>query len=144
MQIEKKSRTTALAYCVSLKIYICVCVSHNNGHVTIVEFTFFRETFASLGDFETKMNDAIERNALLEVELDEKESLQAMVQRLKDEISGKQIYNIIYNLLSPPIFFPNCFSPNNSKFIFSTIKQLRKIILQNNIMYDCSRQFNYR
>jgi len=35
------------------------------------------------------MNDAIERNALLEVELDEKESLQAMVQRLKDEISGK-------------------------------------------------------
>lgn len=36
------------------------------------------------------MNDAIERNALLEVELDEKESLQAMVQRLKDEISGKQ------------------------------------------------------
>ncbi|XP_060835308.1 nuclear distribution protein nudE homolog 1 isoform X2 [Rhopalosiphum padi] len=46
-----------------------------------------RETCASLGDFETKMNDAIERNALLEVELDEKESLQAMVQRLKDEIS---------------------------------------------------------
>lgn len=37
------------------------------------------------------MNDAIERNALLEVELDEKESLQAMVQRLKDEISGKFI-----------------------------------------------------
>lgn len=50
---------------------------------------FFRETCASLGDFEIKMNDAIERNALLEVELDEKESLQAMVQRLKDEISGK-------------------------------------------------------
>lgn len=50
-----------------------------------------RETCASLGDFETKMNDAIERNALLEVELDEKESLQAMVQRLKDEISGKPI-----------------------------------------------------
>jgi len=40
------------------------------------------------------MNDAIERNALLEVELDEKESLQAMVQRLKDEISGKSISNI--------------------------------------------------
>jgi len=50
---------------------------------------YFRETCASLGDFEAKMNDAIERNALLEVELDEKESLQAMVQRLKDEISGK-------------------------------------------------------
>lgn len=40
------------------------------------------------------MNDAIERNALLEVELDEKESLQAMVQRLKDEISGKKLKNI--------------------------------------------------
>lgn len=51
------------------------------------------------------MNDAIERNALLEVELDEKESLQAMVQRLKDEISGKLngykyfiIVNIYYSL----------------------------------------------
>jgi len=57
-----------------------------------------RETCASLGDFETKMNDAIERNALLEVELDEKESLQAMVQRLKDEISGKSNSNKSYFL----------------------------------------------
>lgn len=57
-------------------------------------YYIFRETCASLGDFETKMNDAIERNALLEVELDEKESLQAMVQRLKDEISGKEINHI--------------------------------------------------
>lgn len=73
-----------------------MCVSYSNSRVTVLEFTFSRETFASLGDFETKMNDAIERNALLEVELDEKESLQAMVQRLKDEISGKQIYNIVY------------------------------------------------
>lgn len=40
------------------------------------------------------MNDAIERNALLEVELDEKECLQAMVQRLKDEISGMHMNNI--------------------------------------------------
>lgn len=55
----------------------------------------FRETCASLGDFEYKMNDAIERNALLEVELDEKESLQAMVQRLKDEISGKTVEHFI-------------------------------------------------
>lgn len=44
------------------------------------------------------MNDAIERNALLEVELDEKESLQAMVQRLKDEISGKLSCNMSYFL----------------------------------------------
>lgn len=42
------------------------------------------------------MNDAIERNALLEVELDEKESLQAMVQRLKDEISGKEKINHLF------------------------------------------------
>lgn len=61
-------------------------------------FYIFRETCASLGDFETKMNDAIERNALLEVELDEKESLQAMVQRLKDEISGKMDTNMLYFL----------------------------------------------
>lgn len=44
--------------------------------------------YVSLGEFETKMNVAIERNALLESELDEKESLQAMVQRLKDEARG--------------------------------------------------------
>ncbi|KAJ1527823.1 hypothetical protein ONE63_007768 [Megalurothrips usitatus] len=44
-----------------------------------------RAMYVSLGEFETKMNSAIERNALLESELDEKESLQAMVQRLKDE-----------------------------------------------------------
>ncbi|KAE8739503.1 hypothetical protein FOCC_FOCC015000 [Frankliniella occidentalis] len=44
-----------------------------------------RAMYVSLGEFETKMNLAIERNALLESELDEKESLQAMVQRLKDE-----------------------------------------------------------
>lgn len=47
----------------------------------------------SLGEFETKMNLAIERNALLESELDEKESLQAMVQRLKDEARGMPYLN---------------------------------------------------
>jgi len=44
-----------------------------------------RSTLASLEDFETKMNAMIERNAFLESELDEKESLKAAVQRLKDE-----------------------------------------------------------
>jgi len=44
-----------------------------------------RSTLASLEDFEVKMNATIERNAFLESELDEKESLQAAVQRLKDE-----------------------------------------------------------
>ncbi|XP_033097489.1 nuclear distribution protein nudE homolog 1-like [Anneissia japonica] len=44
-----------------------------------------RTTVVSLEDFEARLNHAIERNAFLESELDEKESLQITVQRLKDE-----------------------------------------------------------
>ncbi|CAH3044282.1 unnamed protein product [Porites lobata] len=44
-----------------------------------------RATVCSLEDFEQKLNQAIERNAILENELDEKETLQESVQRLKDE-----------------------------------------------------------
>jgi hypothetical protein len=44
-----------------------------------------RCTIASLEDFESRMNKAIERNAFLESELDEKESLKDAVQRMKDE-----------------------------------------------------------
>ncbi|KAL7644723.1 UNVERIFIED_CONTAM: hypothetical protein RMT77_004536 [Armadillidium vulgare] len=44
-----------------------------------------RATVTSLEDFETRLNQAIERNAFLESELDEKEALKEMVQRLKDE-----------------------------------------------------------
>lgn len=44
-----------------------------------------RSTLASLEDFEGRLNTAIERNAFLESELDEKESLKAAVQRMKDE-----------------------------------------------------------
>eukprot|EP00088_Acartia_fossae_P020117 TRINITY_DN21792_c0_g1_i12.p1 TRINITY_DN21792_c0_g1~~TRINITY_DN21792_c0_g1_i12.p1 ORF type:complete len:325 (-),score=101.41 TRINITY_DN21792_c0_g1_i12:617-1591(-) len=44
-----------------------------------------RSTLASLEDFELRMNVAIERNAFLESELDEKEQLKTVVQRLKDE-----------------------------------------------------------
>uniref|UniRef100_A0A0A9XPK0 Nuclear distribution protein nudE 1-A n=1 Tax=Lygus hesperus TaxID=30085 RepID=A0A0A9XPK0_LYGHE len=44
-----------------------------------------RALFTSLAEFETKLNNALERNVFLESELDEKESLKAMVQRLKDE-----------------------------------------------------------
>lgn len=43
----------------------------------------------SLEDFETRLNQAIERNAFLESELDEKESLLVSVQRLKDEARGE-------------------------------------------------------
>lgn len=44
----------------------------------------------SLEDFEGRLNQAIERNAFLESELDEKESLLVSVQRLKDEARGKE------------------------------------------------------
>ncbi|XP_041134059.1 nuclear distribution protein nudE homolog 1-A-like [Polyodon spathula] len=44
-----------------------------------------RATIMSLDDFEQRMNHVIERNAFLESELDEKETLQVSVQRLKDE-----------------------------------------------------------
>nr|XP_020460513.1 nuclear distribution protein nudE homolog 1-like [Monopterus albus]XP_020460514.1 nuclear distribution protein nudE homolog 1-like [Monopterus albus] len=44
-----------------------------------------RATIMSLEDFEQRMNQVIERNAFLESELDEKESLLVSVQRLKDE-----------------------------------------------------------
>ena len=56
-------------------------------------FFFFRATIVSLEDFEQRLNQAIERNAFLESELDEKESLLVSVQRLKDEARGK-IYNL--------------------------------------------------
>lgn len=44
----------------------------------------------SLEDFEARLNLAIERNAFLESELDEKEALKVMVQRLKDEARGEK------------------------------------------------------
>lgn len=44
-----------------------------------------RATYVSLADFESKLNSAIEQNALLESELVDKEELKCTVQRLKDE-----------------------------------------------------------
>lgn len=44
-----------------------------------------RATVCSLEDFEARLNKAIERNAFLESELDEKQELSAVVQRMKDE-----------------------------------------------------------
>ena len=38
---------------------------------------------------ESLLNNAIEKNALLELEIDEKESLQEKLQRLMDETNGK-------------------------------------------------------
>jgi myosin heavy subunit len=44
-----------------------------------------RQTVVSLEDFERRLNEAIERNAFLESELEEKDTLAITVQRLKDE-----------------------------------------------------------
>ncbi|RDD43869.1 Nuclear distribution protein nudE-like 1 [Trichoplax sp. H2] len=44
-----------------------------------------RSTAVTLQDFENRLNQALEKNALLENELDEKEKLVILVQRLKDE-----------------------------------------------------------
>ncbi|CAH8643561.1 unnamed protein product [Heterobilharzia americana] len=44
-----------------------------------------RATVVTLEDFESRLNQSIERNAFLENELDEKEDLVVTVQRLKDE-----------------------------------------------------------
>lgn len=62
-------------------------------HTTVIYLTC-RATITSLEDFEQRLNQAIERNAFLESELDEKESLLVSVQRLKDEARGcKTIHN---------------------------------------------------
>lgn len=45
-----------------------------------------RVIMSSLEDFETKLNQAIERNAMLENELDEKHRMSEMCQRWKDEV----------------------------------------------------------
>ena len=52
-----------------------------------------RATIVSLEDFEQRLNQAIERNAFLESELDDKESLLVSVQRLKDEARGMACLN---------------------------------------------------
>lgn len=53
-------------------------------------FLFSSATIMSLEDFEQRLNQAIERNAFLESELDEKENLLESVQRLKDEARGQE------------------------------------------------------
>jgi chromosome segregation ATPase len=57
----------------------------------------------SIEDFEQKLNCAIERNAFLESELDEKESLKAIVQRLKEETKDLQGELAVKRL---PVFQP--------------------------------------
>ncbi|VDN96174.1 unnamed protein product [Rodentolepis nana] len=45
-----------------------------------------RNALASIGDIEDRLNQVLEKNALLEVELYEKEELNVCIQRLKDEV----------------------------------------------------------
>ena len=52
----------------------------------------------SLEDFEQRLNQAIERNAFLESELDEKENLLESVQRLKDEARGQAARALVRGL----------------------------------------------
>lgn len=73
-----------------------------DSNFVFVFVCYFRATIVSLEDFEQRLNQAIERNAFLESELDEKESLLVSVQRLKDEARGK-INNL--NLTVPQLEF---------------------------------------
>lgn len=76
----------------------------------------------SLENFEQRLNQAIERNAFLESELDEKESLLVSVQRLKDEARGD------YSLMNSSSLMCSCCSLSPLKvkiwvflYIFVTI-----------------------
>lgn len=64
-----------------------------------------REAVVSLEDFEKRLNDAIERNAMLENELDEKDILQAHVQRLKDETRDLRHELKVKDKQKPPLNF---------------------------------------
>ena len=57
-----------------------------------------RNALASVEDIENRLNQVLEKNALLEVELYEKEELNVYVQRLKDEVRGKYMV-CIYSVL---------------------------------------------
>ena len=59
-------------------------------------FLYCRVAVGSLEDFETRLSSAIERNAFLESELDDKESLAVMVHRLKDETKGNFLFIVTF------------------------------------------------
>lgn len=81
-----------------------------------------RATVSSLEDFETKLNFAIERNAFLESELDEKETLAAMVQRLKDEARDLRQELLIHQNLNKQI--------NNDTICFDNDRKVKKTIIE--------------
>ncbi len=53
-----------------------------------------RAALGSIEDFEAKLNGAIERNVILESELDEKEGLKAVIQRMRDETRGNVLNDL--------------------------------------------------
>ena len=59
---------------------------------------FYRSTIASLEDFEARLNAAIERNAFLESELDEKENLKAGNLFTSGQNVNKQLFTSGLNL----------------------------------------------
>ena len=75
----------------------------------------------SLAEFEAKINEALERNAILESELDEKDELAETVQRLRDEsrdlrqelaVRQRKDYSFTVNSPSNLATIPAIASPN--------------------------------
>lgn len=86
----------------------------------------------SLENFEQRLNQAIERNAFLESELDEKESLLVSVQRLKDEARGD------YSLMNSSSLMCSCCSLSPLKvkiwvFLYIYLLQLSFLFLKKKI-----------
>lgn len=66
-------------------------MKYDRGRVTVRFDRLCRINRVTEEEIEAKLNSAIEKNALLESELDEKEGLKVIVQRLMDEIRGLAI-----------------------------------------------------
>lgn len=60
-----------------------------------------RQTISTLEDFEARLNLALERNAYLENELEEKDQLQGTIQRLKDETRDLRLEMSVKTVRSP-------------------------------------------
>ena len=60
-----------------------------------------RQTISTLEDFEQRLNQALERNAYLENELEEKDQLQGTIQRLKDEARDLRLEMSLKKTRSP-------------------------------------------
>jgi len=81
-----------------------------------------RAALSSLEDFESRLNLAIERNAFLENELDDKDALSAAVQRLKDETRDLKSELGKDKRLSIPNGVSHSEEPDNDKAAFDSNK----------------------